>query len=153
MRWTLGAVGKPRDRTLDALARGYADRLRAGTSLDFFSVREGQGSPDEVRGAESAALEKSLKQVDRVVVLDERGELLGSEALARKLDSWALSGASRVAFLIGGAFGHDQALRERADWLWSLSPLTFPHELARLLVAEQLYRAWTIQRGDPYHKR
>lgn len=153
MRWVVASVGRPRDRHLQAAAEPWLKRLRSGPSLDLVHVREGSGSVDDVRRAESEALRQKVRQVDRVVVLDERGELVTSEALAGRLDAWALAGSSRVGFLLGGAFGHDASLRDGADWVWSLSPLTFPHELARVVLIEQLYRAWTIQRGEPYHKR
>jgi len=91
----------------------------------------------------------TLKPDERLVILTEEGQTLDSVALAQRLEG---SGSERLAFVIGGAEGIDPALKARASWRLSLSPMTFPHELARLLLLEQLYRAMTIQQGGPYHK-
>ena len=86
------------------------------------------------------------------VALDERGDQIPSRALAQKLAQWELQRTKAVAFLIGGADGHTDALRRAADWRWSLSPLTLQHELALLVLLEQLYRARCINAGTPYHR-
>src|SRR5262245_41271179 len=98
----------------------------------------------EARGILEAAGASGLR-----VALDLRGELLSSEALARKLPRWGERGATLT---VGGPLGLHRSVLERADFVWSLSPLTFPHELVRVLVVEQIYRAATIARGVPYHK-
>ena len=87
------------------------------------------------------------------VVLDERGEEVTSRALAGRITQWEQEGSVKsVAVLIGGANGHTHALRSAAQWTWSLSKLTLQHEMALLLVLEQLYRAYTIKAGTPYHR-
>lgn len=86
-----------------------------------------------------------------VVALDPAGNLCRSEALARRLTDWRVQRQSRIAFLIGGPFGLAPRVLSRADWRLSLSPMTFPHELARVTLLEQLYRAFTIVRGENYH--
>ena len=98
---------------------------------------------------ESEAIQADLRSEEQLVVLCEEGELLSSVALARRLEG---TGSGRLAFVIGGADGIDPALKARAHWKLSLSPLTFPHELARLLLLEQLYRALSIQQGGAYHR-
>jgi 23S rRNA (pseudouridine1915-N3)-methyltransferase len=98
--------------------------------------------------------ERLLRHVDAdtlAVALDERGESWTSAELARRLARW-LNGEPHVALLIGGPDGLSAAVRRRADHLWSLSPLTLPHGLVRVLLAEQLYRAWTLLQGHPYHR-
>jgi 23S rRNA (pseudouridine1915-N3)-methyltransferase len=85
------------------------------------------------------------------VVLDEGGVELASSDLAGILDELDMQAAKRIVFIIGGAYGVTDELKRRSDVLWSLSKLTFPHQLVRLLLAEQLYRANTIRRGEPYH--
>lgn len=85
------------------------------------------------------------------VLLDEQGKSLSSSALAAKLSAWQHDGRN-LCFLIGGPDGVTAELRERADFVWSLSSLTLPHGLARILCAEQLYRAWSLQSGHPYHR-
>ncbi|MGB1581372.1 MAG: 23S rRNA (pseudouridine(1915)-N(3))-methyltransferase RlmH, partial [Nevskiales bacterium] len=82
---------------------------------------------------------------------DERGKSLGSEKLATHMQGWLQDGRD-VALLVGGADGLTDACRQRADWQWSLSALTLPHGMVRVILAEQLYRAWTILQGHPYHR-
>jgi 23S rRNA (pseudouridine1915-N3)-methyltransferase len=84
--------------------------------------------------------------------MDERGELITTDRLADRFRDWDNRAVKEVSFLIGGAGGHDPLLRERADWLWALSPLTFQHELALLVLMEQIYRAQCIIAGHPYHR-
>lgn len=92
-----------------------------------------------------------LNKGEQVVLLDERGKQLSSELLATKLADW--QGDSRdLCFVIGGPDGVSDACRQRADFVWSLSKLTLPHGLARVLFFEQLYRAWSLQAGHPYHR-
>ncbi len=87
----------------------------------------------------------------RVVALDEGGASVTTDKLAARLSDWMMAGDD-MAFLIGGADGLHRDCRARAEWVWSLSPLTFPHMLVRVLLAEQLYRAWTVLRNHPYHR-
>ncbi|HVZ55244.1 MAG TPA: 23S rRNA (pseudouridine(1915)-N(3))-methyltransferase RlmH [Chitinophagaceae bacterium] len=94
-----------------------------------------------------------LEKEDFLVALDEHGRQFTSEGLASFLGKQAGSGRKRLVFLIGGAFGLDDAVLKRADLTWSLSELTFPHQLVRLLLAEQLYRACTILRNEKYHHK
>lgn len=103
------------------------------------------------REAESRLLLDAIDPLDYVVLLDERGRMLDSPGLANLLQERALNGAKRVHFLIGGAFGVNEELRKRADFMWQLSKLVFPHQLVRLILAEQVYRACTIIRGEKYH--
>ena len=93
----------------------------------------------------------ALKGSERLVALDEHGRLLGSEAFAEHLDGW-LAGGRDIAFVIGGAEGLEAELLGEADFRWSLSPLTLPHEMVRMVLVEQLYRAATIIAGHPYHR-
>ena len=86
------------------------------------------------------------------IVLDERGEQVTSRGLAQKITDWEMGGTRDVAFLIGGADGHSEGLRAVADWRWSLSGLTLQHEMALVLTLEQIYRAWTLKTGHPYHR-
>ncbi len=145
MRWRVAMVGKPK---LGFVAEGveiYARRIRRWAPLDLVSARSGRPA------AESRELERLTEGYFRIL-LDERGELLDSRELARRLAGWEQRGPGKLALLIGGAAGHDPGLRHRADWVWSLSPLTLQHELALLIALEQVYRAYTITRGTPYHR-
>ncbi len=134
------AVGKVRKGWVGEGVALYRKRL---PGLEVVELRDG----GRVREAEAITAE--LRSDERLVALCEEGQLLDSVALATALQG---SGSQRLAFVIGGADGLDPSLKARAQWRLSLSPLTFPHELARLLLLEQLYRALTIQQGGPYHR-
>ncbi len=94
-----------------------------------------------------------LTKDDYLVLLDERGKQLSSEALASFIEKRSLESTKNLIFLIGGAFGVSEAVSKRADMTWSLSPLVFPHQLVRLILAEQVYRACTINRNEKYHHK
>lgn len=143
MRWHIIAVGKPK---LDYARIGvdeYLSRLKpfVPTETNFIKASSKDGKQ---------LLERS-KTMFRVV-LDERGEHVDSRQLARKLGEWELHGKRDAALIIGGADGHNDDLRQAAGWLWSLSRLTLQHELALLVALEQLYRAYSIKSGLPYHR-
>ena len=94
-----------------------------------------------------------LKQDDYLIALDERGKQMSSEKLAAFIQSRANESVKQLVFLIGGAFGIDESVLKRADAKWSLSELTFPHQLVRLILAEQVYRACTILKNEKYHHK
>lgn len=110
------------------------------------SSREGLSA----RQDESERILSRLKDDDFVVLLDEKGKIVNSPALASLLES-PLHSSRTVVVIIGGAYGVDQTIHDRADFVWSLSLLVFPHQLVRLLLVEQLYRAQEIAAGNPYH--
>ena len=116
-------------------------------------VREASRAPSPAvqLKEEAGRLREKLPPGSRLVVLDRSGKGLASEALARELDRWRTA-ARPVSLVIGGSNGLAPELVQSADLAWSLGPLTLPHELARVVVLEQVYRAWTILRGEPYHK-
>ena len=94
---------------------------------------------------------KALRDPAYVIALDERGKNWSSTDLAAQLESW-MANDPNVVFMIGGADGLADSCKQRADQLWSLSPLTLPHALVRVVLAEQIYRAWTLVQGHPYHR-
>ena len=130
----------------------YERRASRYWPLEFIEVKAEPArsrTPDEVKRLEGARLLE--RATGKTVALDERGRSLATDAFAQ----WIIDRRDRaedVSFLIGGAFGLDDSVRTRATLVISLSPWTLPHEMARLVLAEQLYRAGTIQRGEPYHK-
>jgi len=134
------AVGKVRKRWIE---EGLAVYLKRLPGLSVVELKD--SSPQR----EAAAIAAQLRTDEQLVVLSEEGQLWGSVAFAERLQG---TGSQRLAFVIGGADGLDPTLKARASWSLSLSPLTFPHELARLLLLEQLYRALTIQQGGVYHR-
>lgn len=101
--------------------------------------------------AEGEQILAKLVATEQVVLLDERGKELTSRTLAARLADWQ-SDSRDLCFIIGGPDGVPDAIRQRADFVWSLSQLTLPHGMARVLLAEQLYRAWSLQAGHPYHR-
>jgi len=101
--------------------------------------------------AEGELILAKLVATEQVVLLDEKGKELTSRTLAARLADWQ-SDSRDLCFIIGGPDGVPDAIRQRADFIWSLSKLTLPHGMARVLLAEQLYRAWSLQAGHPYHR-
>lgn len=145
MQWYIFAIGKPRLNFVREAVEEYAKRLRpmAGVTIEYLKPMKGE--------EESAALLRRSEGMYRVA-LDERGEQCTSRELVARVGGWEQNREKAAAVLIGGADGHLPALRERAHWVWSLSQLTFQHELALVLVLEQIYRAYTIKAGLPYHR-
>ena len=109
------------------------------------------GDPARAMRSEGEAILKLLDPTDHVWLLERSGELLSSEELARRIERLPHDGISRLTFVVAGTYGASEALLGRADVRWSLSPLTFLHEWARVLVVEQVYRAAKIARDEPYH--
>ena len=154
MRIVLTAVGRPKDRALDDRVADYGRRIgRFGVNWATTEVREVAAgrrySDDHVREREARALLDALPGRGTVVALDRTGRALSSAQLADRIERWA---SPTLSLVIGGPLGLHATVLDAADERWSLSPLTLPHELARLVVAEQVYRALTIARNVPYHK-
>ena len=153
MKVIVAAVGRPRDTALAAAIDTYERRAARYWPLEVRPVRSesaASASPDLVRQREAERLAAKLGDA-RLIVCDERGAGLSSAAFSAFLQR-SREGAEDVAFVVGGPFGVADALRERAARVLALAPFTLSHELARLVLAEQLYRAGTIVRGEPYHK-
>lgn len=152
-------------RYLEAGIDLYAQRLKRHFHIEWVEVPEIAPSPtktvSQILEAEAQAVLKHCDPDDRLVVLSERGKKMDSPAFSNWLfgaDGNPLSGgrwntgSGRMIFIIGGAYGTSETLIEKADETLSLSPLTFPHQMVRLILMEQLYRAVTIQNNEPYHK-
>jgi 23S rRNA (pseudouridine1915-N3)-methyltransferase len=152
LRLTILAVGKLRPMYRE-VADEYLRRLKRYTPVQEMEVREAGKAPNiaEALRQEGGRLRAKFESGARVVALDRDGDQLTSEALAKRLDRWR-EAAQPVALLIGGSHGLDPDLLAACQERWSLGPATLPHELARVVALEQLYRAWTILRGEPYHK-
>ena len=135
------------------LAIGKLKRAWVAEGVAFYRKRlpelEVVELKDSTPAKEAEAIRAARKPAERLVLLSEEGRQLNSVTLAELLGGWA---SERLALVIGGADGHDPSLKQQADALLSLSALTFPHELARLMLVEQLYRASTILQGGPYHR-
>ncbi|MDQ2666957.1 MAG: 23S rRNA (pseudouridine(1915)-N(3))-methyltransferase RlmH [Gemmatimonadota bacterium] len=154
MRVIVAAVGKPRDRHLAAAIDEYETRAARYWPLDVIEVREGGGrgiDPELAKEREALKLLERIPASAAVLVCDEHGERLTSTQFSALITS-ARDRATDIAFVIGGAYGVGSSVKSRATRSLQLAPWTLPHEMARLVLAEQLYRAGTIARGEPYHK-
>ena len=156
---TLIAMGKLKEKFYLEAAAEYEKRLKGYCRFTLLELQEAR-LPENPSPAEIAAgLEKEAELIftripkgSWLCVLTPEGKLLSSEALADKLQSVKVSGKSSLCFLIGSSFGMSPRVKEKADFKLSMSPMTFPHHLARVMVLEQIYRAETIQAGTKYHK-
>ena len=133
-----------------ALWRDYAGRLKP--PLGLVEVEDKRGDAPDRKNREAQLLLDKLPQGARMVALDERGQALSSPDLAKKLSAWRDQGVAELAFLIGGADGLDPSIPARASLVLSLGPMTWPHMLVRVMLAEQLFRAESIATGHPYHR-
>jgi len=145
------AFGRLRLEPCRGLERHYLDMLRPYARLELTELAEGKGDPARQLREEAERLRLKLKAVTCPVLLTPEGKLRDSEALARWLGE-RMDRGEGLAFAIGSSHGFDPALKAEVKEQLSLSPLTFPHELSRVMLLEQLYRAFTILRGKEYHK-
>jgi 23S rRNA (pseudouridine1915-N3)-methyltransferase len=152
MRTRLIMVGKTeRGFVADGLAH-YLERVRHWSQVEEVLVaKSDRATPQEQRSEEERGLVRAIPSGGRVVVLDGTGKTLDSPSFAKKLGDWRDQGTRETSFVIGGPYGLTDAVRERADLVLSLSPMTFPHQLVRVLFAEQLYRAYSILNRTGYH--
>ena len=151
MQIRLVAIGRSMP---DWVARGwqeYARRMPPAIDLELVGVVPPRGSRGNQRLRESEALLARCNPSSLCIALDEHGATWSTEDLGRRMDGWMMQGES-VSLLVGGAAGHLAELLAQCSARWSLSSLTFPHMLVRVIVAEQIYRAWTVLSGHPYHR-
>jgi 23S rRNA (pseudouridine1915-N3)-methyltransferase len=151
MRVAIVTVGRVRGGPIAALFDEYAKRLVWPVSLKEIEIK-GALPPAEIQAREGQALLAAVPPKARIVVLDGQGTALDSEGLAKRLGDWRDHGTADLAFLIGGADGHGEEVLRRAELRLSFGPMTWPHRLVRVMLAEQLYRASSILAGHPYHR-
>ena len=158
MRIGIFAVGRLKQGPERELCARYVERAKLSgkplglTGFDISEHLESRASSPDSRKAEEGRAFRSTLPEGIIVVLDEHGKTLSSERFARQIERWRDEGKPAVSFVIGGADGHDPAMIAAADLSLSFSPLTWPHQLVRIMLAEQLYRAVTILTGHPYHR-
>ena len=152
-------VGKLKEKFYTEAAAEYAKRLGAYCRLTITELPEerlpqnpSQGEIDAALEREAGAILARLPKGAAVTALCVEGKPCSSEELAAKLSAWAGGGRSTLAFLIGGSYGLHPSVKARADWKLSMSPMTFPHHLARVMLLEQIYRGFKINEGSQYHK-
>lgn len=154
MKHELLFLGKIKDRFIADGVQEYAARLQHYTVFTITVLKEKgrpKGAPSIVE-AEGQQLLQAVPAGSLLVVLDAGGRQFTSEAFSRQLDEWEMQGVKQVCYLIGGPEGHGAAVQRAAHLVLSLSPMTFTHDLTRMLLVEQLYRAYTIKAGERYHK-
>jgi 23S rRNA (pseudouridine1915-N3)-methyltransferase len=149
-------VGRDRNDPIVQAADEYVERIRRYFPIEVVEVKEEplrKGTPiDRVKRAEAERIQNALKEGEHLVLLDEHGKQHTSEEVAKRLSTFSRDGIGNIAFVVGGPVGLDPEFLRTAKEKWSLSKMTLPHRIARLILAEQLYRACTILRGEPYHK-
>ncbi len=151
MQITIAAIGKIKNCPEDDIIAKYRKRLP--WNLDIKEVEEKKAlSGRKLKDAEGKLLLAAIPEKSYKIALDERGKLLTSIEFAKKIDNLALGGISNISFIIGGADGHGGELLAKCDMKLSLGKFTLPHMLARAVFVEQLYRAYTINSGHPYHR-
>ncbi|CAJ1000749.1 MULTISPECIES: 23S rRNA (pseudouridine(1915)-N(3))-methyltransferase RlmH [Bacillales] len=159
MNITVVAVGKLKEKYLREGINEYSKRLSAYCKLQVVEVADEKAPEvlsevemEQVKRKEGERILAQLKPDQYVIALAIEGQMWSSEKLASELDRLATYGKSQVAFVIGGSLGLSPEVLKRADVLLSFSKMTFPHQLVRLILLEQVYRAYRINRGEPYHK-
>jgi 23S rRNA (pseudouridine1915-N3)-methyltransferase len=155
MKIQIWAIGKAHDKELKSSIDDFTNRCKNYFQVEWNIIpvpkNAGMMSEMDLRKKEGELIMQWTEQTDFVVALDERGKEFTSPALANFIQSKANASIKRMVFVIGGAFGLDERILKRANHTWSLSQLTFPHQLVRLILIEQLYRAFTILKNEKYH--
>ena len=159
MKITLITVGKIKEKYLrDAIAE-YSKRLSRYCKLEIIEVAD-EKKPDnardlvenKIRDKEAESIMKYLKEDTYVITLEINGKLLSSEELSAKINQLGIQGTSHITFIIGGSIGLGKEVLARSDYALSFSKMTFPHQLMRVILLEQIYRSYRIINGEPYHK-
>ncbi len=155
MQLTVAAVGQRMPHWVREAWTEYARRMPHGFGLNLREIalakRGKNADTKRLKAIESDALFKAMPRRARIVALDVQGQLWSTQKLAARLETWMSEGCD-VGFMIGGPDGIDDDIIGKSDISWSLGPLTLPHPLVRVVLIEQLYRAWTITQNHPYHR-
>lgn len=158
-RVTVLCVGKLKEKFYIDAAAEYVKRLQRHCKLELIELPEQRlpddPSPAEIQKAlraEGDAIREKLPKGGAVIALCIEGKPCSSQELSRRMADLAVQGKTQITFLIGGSVGLDEDLKRRADWRLSMSPMTFPHHMARIMLLEQIYRAYQIADGTKYHK-
>jgi 23S rRNA (pseudouridine1915-N3)-methyltransferase len=155
MKISFWSVGKTNEAYVKQGVEEFTRRISKYFKVEWTIIpmpkNAGMMSVMDLKKKEGEMILGRLEKTDYLVALDERGKQLNSVGLANFLQARANESVKNLVFVIGGAFGLDESVLKRADYKWSLSALTFPHQLVRLILAEQLYRAYTIMKNEKYH--
>jgi len=155
MKILLCSIGKQHDSELKTAIEDFTKRITNYFSVEWLIIpppkNAGILSADDLKKSEAASFLQKLTKEDYLILLDERGKNISSPALATLLQQRGNESTKRIVFLIGGAFGVEESVFKRANFVWSLSQLVFPHMIVRLILAEQVYRACSIIKNEKYH--
>lgn len=159
MKITVVAVGKIKEKFFQDAIGEYSKRLGRYCKLELIQVADektpdgaGEAQETQIREKEGERILSNIRDGSFVVALAIEGTMLDSEELASKIEKWGVSGISQIVFIIGGSLGLSKAVLDRADYKLSFSKMTFPHQLMRVILLEQIYRSYRIIQGEPYHK-
>lgn len=159
MKITIIAIGKLKEKYLKDAILEYKKRLSIYCSFEIIELQD-ESTPDKsnhaleekIKKVEADRIKKSLRQGSFVIAMDIKGKRFTSKGFAERINTLALCGKSDITFIIGGSIGLAQDILNISDLRFSMSDLTFPHQIVRLILVEQIYRAFKIIRGEPYHK-
>lgn len=159
MKITLVTVGKIKERFFEEAIKEYVKRLSRYCKLDIIQLAD-EKTPDgasealeeQIKDKEGQRILAQIKDGSYVIALAIQGTMLDSVALSKKIERLGVEGVSQIVFVIGGSLGLSEAVMKRADYALSFSPMTFPHQLMRVILLEQVYRSFRIAAGEPYHK-
>ncbi len=152
MKITLVSIGKQQDASTKEAVQDFTQRISRYFPCEWKLLPPAKSTdPVQIKKTEAQQVLQVLQAEDYLVLLDERGKNISSPELAQLIQDRANESRKQLVFLIGGAYGVDTALQQRANFTWSLSRLVFPHQLVRLILAEQVYRACSILRNEKYH--
>lgn len=155
IKFSIYSIGSLKSGTegqyLESLIQSYVKKSPIPIDFKDIDVKQ-KGSIASIKKAESMALINAMPKQSCLVLLDEKGKSYTSQKFSEQIDQLHLSGFAHIIFAIGGAHGHDHIIKEKANLLLSLSNMTWPHQMVRLLITEQIYRAQMIAKGHPYHK-
>jgi 23S rRNA (pseudouridine1915-N3)-methyltransferase len=153
MRIRIFSIGRVKQDFVLSGENEYLKRLKKHVRIELTELDESNsGPPDAARQKEAEQVLARLKKGEFLIVLDEAGQAMSSHNLSELIEKRQLSGSPDIAFAIGGAYGWHHTIRDRADLVLSLSKMTFTYQMTRLILVEQIYRALSILRGEPYHK-
>ena len=159
MKFRIITVGKLKEKYLKDGIAEYLKRLQRYATVEIIEVAD-ERTPDsasemeelQIKAKEAQRIHKYIKEDTYLIALAIEGTMLTSEQLAERIEQLGISGKSHITMVIGGSLGLDKSILQQADLLLSFSKLTFPHQLMRLILVEQLYRSYRIMKGEPYHK-
>lgn len=159
MNITVIAIGKLKEKYWQDAISEYSKRMKSYCNLQIIELKESPlranpSAADEqaVKDAEGADILSKIKPSDYVITLEIKGKGLSSEQLAKKIDTLGIDGKSSIVFVIGGSLGLSESVSKRSDFKLSFSAMTFPHQMMRVILLEQVYRSFKINRNEAYHK-